>query len=212
MASLDGQQGWIRKRKIYNAFDLHSLDEDGTSGILQGGLTTSVAQLEVTDSGIMGILMAAGEFLSGMIVPPIDLDPKYEIGFRVHYTGLHDNDGDATVSWILQVDKILEGILIARGATNLDTVIPLLDAYTDDSGASVVTDWLYQVSGRGIWLRGTHAFTRSQIETGSLITIELEMDAVANLTSVVFLGLEMDYVPQRCVGTGADQDRPLVVA
>ncbi len=207
---VDGQIGWLRKKKFFSLFELNFIDEDGTSGIMTGGSGTG-AQLEVAALGIMGWLLAAGEFALGAFPIPQDLDPKHEVGVRINYTGLHDNTGNATVSWIYLFKMIREGIAFAAGATALDTPIPLLDPWSNSNGdITVTTDWLYQVTDRGIILPETLAIVKDDVEEQAMMSFSLEMDAVANLTSVVLLGITLDYVPWKCQGVGSEIDRPLV--
>ena len=196
----DDEIDWLRKSKMIYPTDGLGLFDNATSGVPEGATTSGVSTLLVADAGMIGILMAAGEFFNFHHKLGNDVDPHWPIGLRVHYTGLHDDTGDATVSWIAQQKIIKEGIAFAAQSTVLDTVIALLDSYDDDSGVAVTTDWLYQVSGRGIINRLD--LSREEIETGAFLSIELEMDAVANLTSVVLLALEVDYVPWKTSGFG----------
>lgn len=206
----DQNIGWLRKKKVFSIFDLNGVDEDGVSGIMQGGKSTGVTQLEIGTSGIMGMDMTAGEFITGFIPIPYDFNPSYPIGFTVLWTGDANIAGASTASWILQVDLKAIGIAIVEGATALDTPIALADAYVDSAGVASNTDWLLQRTSRGIW--SGHTITRNNVENGGIITLELEMDAEANMDNTVFIGLEMDYSPQRCVGQGGSYEAPLLAS
>ena len=203
----DHRIDWMRKRIRLTPYDMQSILDDATSGVPASAFTGGVLLLEIGTLGFISCSMVAGEFLKGIYPVPSDLDPQFPVGYRVHYTVDHDGSGDATVSWILLNSFIGEGVVIADPATALNTPIPLLDAYTTDAGVSVTTDFLYQVSGRGI--DNDIGLTRTQIETGALMGTSLEMDAMANATDVRLLWLEMDYVPMKTLGAGSNLDRAL---
>lgn len=203
---VDGQLHWMRKRIFLTADTMQGVDWNAGTSYETAGIT----MVQVTNVGMGTWIMTDGEFLNGYIPVPHDLDPRHPIGFRVHYTLDHDGAGDAWTSWILLQTAIAEGIAIALPATALDTAIALQDAYTTNLGVNSVTDFLYQVSARGI--RNAIGLTRQQIETGALITLKLEMDAADQETTVHFIGLEMDYVPHKMVGVGSETDRSLVAA
>lgn len=199
----------IRKRLWIPPFWMQGVGMHAAADVVLHSIETVAAEYnEVTAVGMGTLQMAAGEFVNGYFPCPIDLDPKFNVGFKVCYTGLHDDTGDATVDWILLQNVIAQGIVIALPATALNTVIPD-DAYVDDAGASVVTDWLLQRTARGI--RDVIGLTRKQIESEAFITLKLEMNATTNLTTVNYIGMIMDYTPQLCQGVGSESDNPLQV-
>lgn len=192
---MHGDTIFTRKAKFYTPFQMNAILE--ATGVI-GTFNDAAAVPAVIASGVGmgGFLMAASDLITGMIPCPMDLDPNFPVGFRVHYSGDHDGSGSATTSWILLQGAVVEGGAIATPTAALDTVIALLDAYSTTAGdTATTTDALYQVTGRGI--RNSIGLTRSQVVNGALITISLELDAVANFTSVNFLFLEMDYVARR---------------
>lgn len=200
----DSHMGWIRKRKFYNVHDLFALEEPA-SGIQQAALTTGVTLTELGTSGFVGVTMTDGEFLPAHFHCPFDLDPRFELGFKVCYTLDHDGSGAATVSWILLCDLIAEGGNVSTVATTaLDQIVPLLDNYGDGA----VTDGLLAYTDRGLKL-GPQSITRKEIESGAFIKVKIEMDAAINESSVLFLGLIMDYTPRKLVGMGVNIDSPL---
>lgn len=201
MGFRDAQIDRIRKRIWLTADILQAVD--WITGV--GWETAGITPAEVTNVGMGTWIMTDGEFLNGYILCPYDLDPKFDIGFKVAYTLDHDGAGAATVSWILLQDAIAEGSAIALPSTALDTVIGLLDSY----GAGAVTDFLLAITGRGVRSAANIGLTRAQIETGAFLTFKLEMDAAVNETTVRFIGLIMDYVPQMCEGVGREIDAPL---
>jgi len=149
----DSNVGWLRKRIMYNGFDLNGLSSHTTSGRIESLLqtTTQAYHLEISTFGVGAVPLDAGERVGGLVRCPYDLDPAHEVGFKVWYTGLHDGTGDATTSWILLQDALAEGIVLATATTALDTVIPLLNPYKDDAGdTTTTTDYLLQNTTRGI--------------------------------------------------------------
>ncbi len=206
--TVDAQINYMRKRIVLTGHDMRGII--GAAGVGTGALTAGVTELELGTSGMVGLDITDGEFLCGGIVLPYDLDPKWEIGFRVHWTADHDGAGALTSSWILLANVRKVGAVIAVAATALDTAIALLSTYVDTSGdATVVTDWLKQVTARGIMLATNHQLSREQIEDGAELMFKLEMDAAVNETKTFFRALEIDYVPMQTVGQGSEMDRPL---
>ncbi len=164
---------------------------------------------EVATTGIVLPIMTDGELLGGYIDLPYDLDPKFPIGFRVKYLLDHDGSGVATAEWILLVGAKKEGIAIATAATALDTPIPV-HTYFGPQGAATVADLIPNVTAGGILLPETHLFTHDDVVTMRAgITISLECQAIVNETSLSFMSLLMDYMPQRCSGGGSETDGPL---
>ena len=202
--TVDAQINYMRKRVVLTDHMIRG----NIGGI--GALTAGVTELELGTSGMVGNDMADGEFMAGGIVLPYDLDPKWDIGFRVHWTVDHDGAGACTVDWILLANIRLVGAAIAVAATALDTPIATVDTYKDSSGdATVVTDWLKQVTARGIMFATNHKLSREQIEDGAELMLKLEQNAMVNATKAFFRGLEIDYVPMMTIGQGSEMDRPL---
>lgn len=195
----------IRKRIVYNAFDLNAIDvATAATGARTAGITLEPIP---TAGGIeLGAMhMIAGELLTGVFPCPYDLDPQHEVGFRVHWTA-NVSAANAALTWILLQDIEKLGAAIALASTALDTILGL-DSYVDTTGASPNTDWLNQVTSRGV--RKDIGLSRVDIESGAKISINLESDILTNITTAYFTGLEMDYAVQKCVGQGNLVDRPL---
>lgn len=204
----DQNIAWMRKRLWIPPFGMQGIGMHAAADVVLHSLETVAAEYsEITSVGMGGVTLGDGEFINGYIRCPYDLDPDKPVGFRIAYTIDHDGAGDATVSWILLQNAIAEGIAIALPATALDTIIPLLDAYTDDSGVSVVTDFLLQMTNRGI--RNRIGLTRVQIEKCAFLTFKVEMDAAIEETTVRYIGLEMDYAVMKTQGFGSHLDQPL---
>lgn len=201
MAVDDAQMSWIRKRLYLNCYDLNAYVEATDT---MGCIDATVIPVAV-GTGLVGALIATdGDIIQGGFILPYDLDPKFEIGFRVHYSATYGS-GVATLEFILLYDIIDNAARVDQVATTaLDTVVGV-------HTFSGTVDLSKQRSGRGIALAATHSINRDQIEAGSVFLISLEQQASANLTNEAFIALEMDYAVQKCGGIGSENDNPLTV-
>lgn len=188
---------WMRKRVWLTPYTLQGLVE--ATNTLGGVITNGSIPVAITSAGISGWLMAEGEFQTGGILLPYDLDPDYPIGFKLHWTA--NANGACTADWIIQYKLIEEGVLFAIPATALDTPI----VFADSHGS---TDWFHAITSRGIIDADT--FTRKQIENEAMLMLEVEMDDGDNDTAIYLLGISMDYAVQRCTGPGTPSDQRLV--
>ena len=196
----DAQMPWLRKR-IWITPDAMCAST-GAAGVNTGTIDAGVTQAEISTFGPMGYGMGTnGEIMTGHILIPFDLDPKYEIGFKVVYTA--DFSGTDSFLWKLQYKVVREGVVYAAPGTSLDTVL------VDDSGS---VDWSPNVTARGIALPATHAIVRDDVEADTFLMLEVEMDTETGspTAEAIFLGLIMDYVPWKTTGQGCETDRPLV--
>lgn len=196
----DAGIAWMRKRIYLNAYDLNAYVE-ATNTL--GAIDATVIPVAI-GTGLIGALMSTdGDILQGAFIVPYDLDPKFEIGFKVHYAATYGS-GVATISFILLFDIVKTAAAVnAVAATALNTPIPLLSAF------SGTVDLSKQLTSRGILLPGTHGLVRADIEAGAMMLISLEMDAAANLTTETFIALEMDYAVHKCGGIGSENDGSL---
>ena len=207
MGIRDNNIDWLRKSLMLYNYNSGGLAETATTAFHRSSLTAGVTQESITTSGVEAMTITDGEFMSYGIKVPHDLDPGFPIGFRVHWTADHDGTGSLTASWIMLQKFIARGAAIAVAATVLDTIIPLLSPYQDTSGdVTVVTDFLYQVSGRGIL--DSCGLTRKQIEEAAMFIGKLELDAAIEETSIRLIALELDYVPWKTQGQGNNYSRP----
>ena len=195
----DAQIDRIRKRVYYTPYEMMSWDDNGTNLILAD--TTGATLEPISAASTTGIgapdMSSDAETIGGAVRVPYDLDPKFDVGFRVCYTV--DANGASVITWKLLEDSIAEGGVINQATTVLDTLIAA------DTFGSV--DHLLAWTSRGI--RDDIGMTRAQIENGAFSLVNIEMDTGTNLTAVYFLGYEMDYVVQECQGIGSENDRPL---
>lgn len=205
---VDRHMQWMRKRLWIDPFSMLGLANDGTSGVTLMGSIDDLTELwaELSSFGFGAVKFSAdGKFIGGALPCPYDLDPDHEVGFRIHWT-VDATGSTAAVEWLLLQDTIKRGVVIAAASTALDTVL-VDDANADDSGSASSTDYLYQVTPRGI--RTKIGLSRAQIEDGALITLKLEQQGATAETNVYLLGITMDYAPMRCVGMGNEILPPL---
>lgn len=218
MGIRDEQIEWIRKRIVYGPLDLNGLitpavDEATTQAFTEGELLQNptaankeAPEIMLREVGALGLVGlgydAAGDVILGYIHIPFDMNPDYPVGFRVNVT---TNDSAAgTASFILLTETIKKDVALTATINDaLDIIIPLL---------TVVNTSLNSWSGRGI--ANDLGLIRKDIEDGAILEISLELDAVATSTAgeIVVLGLEMDYVPQKTIGSGSEIDAPLTSA
>ncbi len=193
---------WKRKRRFYTAHDLLALI--GTTATDVSVETAGVTQLEVkTNAGFAGSDFLAGEFITGFMPIPYDLDPKFPVYFRVHFSATNDGSTAQGVTWILLASAVaVDGVFTNGGpSAALDTAIPERNAIT--SLALSVTDW-----GK----KNSIGLGNKQIEDGAGLHIKLECDVIdfsgTGITFPIFLGLEIGYTPLMCVGVGKETESP----
>ncbi len=209
MAGLgDKQIQWMRKRLWLPLPYINALGNDATSGVTLAAGLDDLTELwaELSDFGFGALKMTAdNKVVSGALPCPYDLDPKFEVGFKVHWTG--DVTGStAEVTWLLLQDVTKRGVALAKASTALNTIL-VSDPNHDANGAASATDYLYQSTPRGI--RNSIGLTRANIEEGALITFNLEQASATAETNIYLMGIEMDYVAQLCVGVGSEIISPL---
>lgn len=212
----DVSMDWIRKRRVYGPLDLNSLitkavDESGAvshaeGDILAAATNTNIKLREIGALGQIGIVFpSAGDLMHGSFIIPYDLDPSFDLGFKIHWT--QSAVVTTSVTWLLLIRTIqADGQLLIAN-------VPL----TQDNGVAIAADAAidadyFQVSPRGILRDETLNINRSKIEAGVKLAISIEADVIgAGIANLTFLGLEMDYVPQKMKGTGNSSDRDLAV-
>ena len=106
MPIVDRHISTIRKRLWLTPYDIQGLGLNAEAdATLQAFETAGITYFELASLGMAAAHMADGEFLNGYFRCPIDLDPKFAVGWRVCYT-LDHNSGTASVDWILLQDAI----------------------------------------------------------------------------------------------------------
>lgn len=204
MALRDKQIDWLRKRRFYSVWELNGTL--GAAGVSVDAVTAGITHIEISSFGIVFPEIANTEQTGGAIKIPYDLDPKYDLGFRVHYTA--DYNAAAPVFTWTMVYGLKKATAFAAAASTLDKVFTaqgLLDA----NGVATTTDWIPQISPRGIIYASSHKLSHDDINNGrTWLGFVLTLAVTNSPSSVRFMGLEMDYVPQLTVGSGSEVDRP----
>lgn len=207
MSANDRAIDWLRKR-IYIPPILYGgwitpAESGQAEGLFLSGPTDPTDDFlrEVNTFGFVGNkLTAINKIHNAHIRIPSDLDPNYEIGFRINWT--ESGAFSSSVTWDLETAIIGINVTYSTTPVNLDTVIGISEHAN--------TAWLNVWSSRGI--RDVNKdLTKALVEDGAVMVFDLAYSAESNSTNVTVLGLEMDYVSQECVGRGGMQNRELTV-
>jgi hypothetical protein len=177
------------------------LDDVAFGGILLGGAT---ANSTVTATGASGLLVAtAGDGIGITWRLPGDVDRKWPIGFRVHWTCLAAAVGARTITWAVTYklfdDPIAPGAttgvaLIASPGTALDTTIAL-DIPFGTAAA-------YQQSPRGLM----NAANMTKNSCFMQLFVTMSAFNAALVENKYGLGLDIDYVPRTFIGRNTPKD------
>lgn len=177
----------------------------GTWGVSEKQLFfAGLVNSEFSTFGFGGFHIATvGDLYTTYQRPPWDIDVQFPMGFKVNYISGSSTAADI-FDWIVLLDFVAENVALAAPTTALDTAIDI--AGTLGTAAANLNNW----SSRGI--KNKEFLTRAQIEAGALMTLSIELDSTGSdlpLEECHFLGVEVDYVPQRTVGDGNWHDLPL---
>lgn len=144
-------------------------------------------QTELSTFGYAGLLMGA----EGDMMNVLDhnlcsmLDPDESIGVSVLWTPVSAIAGTDILDWIVLYDQVDIGEAMILPATALDTVI------VNQTGAT--TALVLHKTARGIIDPGKMDWTAKQ---GALsFQVELNDWGTASADEIMFLGLQLDYVP-----------------
>lgn len=196
---------FLRTKRFYTPFEFLDLITGTTRGsqgeMIISSLDNSSFQIELgvlNDSGITGIFLTSNIRLA--ILAPFDLDPKHEYGLRFSYLGLKTDD---PISFEYSISAVTSGYSsggssiasISYGSTASYIFAPtIFNNYT--------LYWSQRLSTKLTNLR-------SEIDSGILLSAQIDINAATNLTAIYLLGMELDYVPYMCNGLGSELDRPL---
>jgi len=173
-----------------------------------------IAGTEVSTFGFPGVQFLESDVIGWCLRVPIEFDPLWELGFRVHFTSasvtaaddfqftvaFDVKDAPAATSELAAV--AVAGTALAAASTALNTVIA---AQTWVDATAHKNTW----SPRGI--RDPEWSSQGAIEDGATMVISLT--ATVADTAAILLGLEIDYMPRLTTGySGAERDGPLVGA
>tara|TARA_R110000744_G_scaffold319121_1_gene425498 strand:+ start:226 stop:873 length:648 start_codon:yes stop_codon:yes gene_type:complete len=202
MAIRDRNIDWLRRKKIIPAVNFgfsgatsHTCD---TGEVVAGTITTlgTGAPLitEVSTFGFGGLLIgAAGDMGSYMDFEfPSLADPTEEIGVRCIWAPNAAVSTTDRVHFAVQYDQVDIGEAMVTAATVLDTAIVT-------QGPSATTTLLLHRTSRGIINANKFDFTARQ--GGILWEVNAPTWTGFEATDVIFLGLELDYIPLLCANT-----------
>ncbi len=167
-----------------------------------------IAGKEISTFGFPGVQMLVSDVVGWCRRVPMDFDPNWPLGFRVHFTSASATAADDfqfTVAFDIiaaPTSTAAAGTTLAAASTALDTVIA---AQTWIDTTTYKNTW----SPRGI--KDANWSTRTVIEDGAAMVISLT--ATVADTAAILLGLEIDYVPRWTLGySGRETDAPLEVS
>ena len=204
----------IRKRKYFSIGDLFTaLTTPATGTITQGeGIQAAAGTVgdapvvflgELSTFGISGIQFASttADILCALLRIPYDLDPKFPVGFRYHYSASAAASAGRGVTWTSYFKALAKGATIVTVAS-VDTALDNAFGNSLNTGANA-NEW----SDRGVKKNG-FGLSRKQIELGAVLQISIETVHNSSPGTITMFGLEMDYVPYTTVGGGHIKDAP----
>ena len=162
---------------------------------------------EISSFGIGGIqIAAAGDKMSVCLLDLLpDIDVAQEIGVRVLWVNNGVVATSDSVTWLVTYDQVDVGEAMAAASTALDTVIAA-------QSPSATTTLILKKTSRGI----INAATFDNTARAGGITFSVEADVLSGFSAneVVFLGLEIDYIPRRAASAyeGVDVFKVLAAA
>lgn len=151
-------------------------------------------------------ITSAGTPVQGAFRMPFDVNPDFDMGFKICYAG----DGTApedvgTLSWIILAEY--KAVTVAPDAT----AVGALDTTIATTGVVSATDNLLEWTSRGIKNKGF--LSRDEIDAGAYCQFSVELDAVGGTISatnfVLCMGLEIDYMPRKTRFPHSEIDGPL---
>lgn len=210
MAIRDKNMDWLRPTLWMPFGELGSFGpspEVGESGatvhaigaMVPGAHAGAPAIEEISTFGYSGLELAANSDAWCRLIPvPSDVDPAFELGFRVGWTA--NDTATPTILFTVQLDFKAAGAALITPATALSTIL------TADE-LTVAYGW--EMSPRGV--KNKDFLTRQQIENRAVMLIEVIATTIhTGITAgnAWFFGVEMDYAPFRTRGTGMGVNPP----
>ena len=203
MGIRDRNIDWLRRKKIIPAVNFgfsgpvavpSGTDSSGGTGTITTLGTGAPLITEVSSFGFGGLLIgAAGDMGAFMDFEfPSVADPTEEIGVRCIWAPNAAVSTSDRVHFTVQYDQVDIGEAMVTAATSLDTVIAT-------QGPSDTTALLLHRTSRGIINADKFDFTARQ--GGILWEVNAPTWTGFEVTDVIFLGLELDYIPLLCVNT-----------
>ena len=196
MGIRDRNIDWLRRKKVIPAVNF------GFSGTIPGSTDSGGGNLttlgtgapiitEVSTFGFGGLLIgAAADMGSYMDLEfPSVADPTEEIGVRCIWAPNAAVSTTDRIHFVVQYDQVDIGEPMVTAATALDTAIAT-------QGPSATTALLLHRTSRGVINADKFDFTARQ--GGILWEVNAGTWTGFEPTDVIFLGLELDYIPLLC--------------
>lgn len=180
---------WWRRRRLYIPA------AHWGNGSANGETITN--QTSIGCSGFA--VVTTNDVLVGHFRCPVELDPNFDVGFRVHMMPTGDAD-IGTVGNALLVDFRADETVAVAASTALDTTIA-------DVAVAAVTNQV-QWSPRGIKSKGF--LSGAQVDD-AYVNFKLSPTAttLTSGSSLTLLGIEMDYMPRSTRFPHCQTDGPL---
>ena len=193
MAIRDRNIDWLRRKKVIPAAHF-GFTGTVVSDVLQPLGTGAPIIKEISDFGFAGLnIGAAGDMGSFLDLEfPSVVDPTEEIGVRCIWAPNAAVSTTDRVHFAVHYDQVDIGEVMVTAATVLDTVIAT-------QGPSTTTAAILHRTSRGIIDANKFDFTARQ--GGIVWEVNAPTWTGFEATDVVFLGLEIDYIPLLCVNT-----------
>jgi len=194
----DRNIAWKRQRHVIPAHAFNIVVASGTN--LAGIGNAAPGVLEVSDFGFSGIATAVADDMAAVdFLTPSVMDVSQEIGVRVLYTDIETPVATDGVTYIVLYDQVDDNEAMIEPATALDT--PLVEAL--DGGT---TPYVLRRTARGIISANKFDDTARY----GALTWRVEHDASTATVDdkAVFLGLQIDYMPN--LTHDAQQDRDAI--
>lgn len=172
----------------------------------KGRALCGIAGSEVSSFGFPGVNFLVSDVVGWCRRVPMDFDPNWPLGFRVHFTSgsaTAADDFHFTVAFDIKnaaASTAAAGTAVAAASTALDTAI-------------AAQTWIDTTTYKNTWtprgIKDANWSTQAAIENGASMVISIT--ATLADTAAILLGLEIDYVPRMTVGhAGMETDAPLV--
>ena len=184
---------WLRKHVFRSASQM-------THSHIMVPSASLASMYEVGTSRLPGFEFdVAGQFCFDSFALPFDMDPDFDLKFRLHYTGVSTTAAD-TYTWKGFYNNALSAGAAADPATAFGV---------DFGAANVLSGTAYQIGRTGWGSIPGKTWTRAQVEAGHIIGVEFELDASdATLATeqAYLVGYEFSFVRQETRGEGSASD------
>tara|TARA_B100000686_G_C16780262_1_gene971323 strand:- start:1960 stop:2598 length:639 start_codon:yes stop_codon:yes gene_type:complete len=204
MGIRDRNIDWLRRKKIIPAVNFGFSGTIPASTDSGGGTITTLGTgapviTEVSSFGFAGLNIGAALDMGSYfdLEFPSVADPTEEIGVRCLWAPNAAVSTSDRIQFSVQYDQVDVGEAISAASTSLDTVLVT-------QGPSATTAFLLHRTSRGIIDANKFDFTARQ--GGIIWEINAATWTGFEATDVIFLGLELDYIPLLCANTEEDVD------